>query len=97
MATDAIAEGYNLNRAGTVINYDIPYNPTKVIQRFGRINRINKKVYEELSICNFFPTSKGEQEVRTKKISKIKISVFQALFGDDTKILTTDEELSRFF
>ena len=97
MATDAIAEGYNLNRAGTVINYDIPYNPTKVIQRFGRINRINKKVYEELSIYNFFPTSKGEEEVRTKKIAKIKISVFQALFGDDTKILTTDEELSRFF
>ena len=42
VATDAIAEGYNLNRAGTIINYDIPYNPTKVIQRVGRINRINK-------------------------------------------------------
>ena len=42
VATDAIAEGYNLNQAGTIINYDIPYNPTKVIQRVGRINRINK-------------------------------------------------------
>ena len=97
MATDTISEGYNLNRAGTIINYDIPYNPTKVIQRFGRINRINKKVYDELFIYNFFPSSKGEKEVRTKKIAKIKISVFQALFGDDTKILTSDEELSRFF
>ena len=36
VATDAIAEGYNLNRAGTIINYDIPYNPTKVIQRVGQ-------------------------------------------------------------
>ena len=42
VATDAIAEGFNLNRAGTIFNYDIPYNPTKVIQRIGRINRINK-------------------------------------------------------
>ena len=47
-ATDAISEGYNLHRAGTVFNYDIPYNPTRVIQRVGRINRINKKVFERL-------------------------------------------------
>jgi superfamily II DNA or RNA helicase len=97
VASDSIAEGYNLNRAGTVINYDIPYNPTKVIQRFGRINRINKKVYEELFIYNFFPTDTGEREVRTKKISKFKISMFKALFGDDAKVLTKDEDLSSFF
>ena len=53
IATDAISEGFNLHRAGTVINYDIPYNPTRVIQRVGRINRINKKVFEELYIYNF--------------------------------------------
>ena len=45
VATDAISEGYNLHRAGTIINYDIPYNPTRVIQRIGRINRVNKKVF----------------------------------------------------
>ena len=61
VATDAIAEGYNLNKAGTIINYDIPYNPTKVIQRVGRINRINKKIYEELFIFNFFPTGIGKR------------------------------------
>ena len=43
VATDAISEGYNLHRAGTVINYDIPYNPTRIIQRIGRINRISQK------------------------------------------------------
>lgn len=42
VATDAISEGYNLHRAGAIFNYDIPYNPTRVIQRIGRINRINK-------------------------------------------------------
>ena len=49
IATDAIAEGFNLHRAGTIINYDIPYNPTKVIQRIGRINRINKKVFFKIT------------------------------------------------
>ncbi len=97
IATDAIAEGYNLNRAGTIINYDIPYNPTKVIQRVGRINRINKKVYDEIFIYNFFPTVIGEKEVRTKKITSLKMSMFKALFGDDTKVLTKDEDLNSFF
>ena len=97
IATDAIAEGYNLNRAGTIINYDIPYNPTKVIQRVGRINRINKKIFEELFIFNFFPTGIGEREVRTKKITSLKMSMFKALFGDDTKVLTKDEDLQSFF
>ena len=97
VATDAISEGYNLNRAGTIFNYDIPYNPTKVIQRFGRINRINKKMYDELYIFNFFPTELGEQEVHTKQISELKISMFQALFGDDTKILNKNEDLESYF
>lgn len=97
VATDAISEGFNLSRAGTIINYDIPYNPTRVIQRVGRINRINKKLFDELYIYNFFPTEEGEKEVRTKRISKLKISMFQALFGDDTKVLTKDEELESFF
>ena len=97
VATDTISEGFNLNRAGSIINYDIPYNPTKVIQRVGRINRINKKLFDEIRIYNFFPTDTGEKISRTKKISQLKISMFQALFGDDTKVLTKDEELESYF
>ena len=97
VATDTIAEGFNLNRAGAIFNYDIPYNPTKVIQRFGRINRINKKLFDEIYIYNFFPTETGEKISGTKKISQLKISMFQALFGDDTKVLTNEEELESFF
>ena len=44
LASDKISEGFNLNRAGLVINYDIPWNPVRVIQRVGRINRISRKV-----------------------------------------------------
>ena len=97
VATDTIAEGYNLNRAGSIINYDIPYNPTKVIQRIGRINRINRKVYNELFIYNFFPTDTGESEVNIKKRTRIKMSMCKAIFGDDTKVLTEDENLNTFF
>lgn len=97
IATDAISEGFNLHRAGTVFNYDIPYNPTRVIQRVGRINRINKKVFDELFIYNFFPTATGEKEIRIKQISTLKLAMIHALFGEDTKVLTKDEELESYF
>lgn len=97
VATDAISEGYNLHRAGIVFNYDISYNPTRVIQRVGRINRINKKVFDELFIYNFFPTSTGEIETRVKQITTLKLAVIQVLLGEDTMVLTSDEELQSFY
>lgn len=97
IATDAISEGYNLHRAGAIFNYDIPYNPTRVIQRIGRINRINKKMFEELHIYNYFPTDVGESETRTKEISTLKMAMIHAIMGEDTKALTKDEELNAFF
>ena len=97
IATDAISEGYNLHRAGVIINFDIPYNPTRVIQRVGRINRINKKVFEELFIYNYFPTETGERETGTKRISTLKIALFNSLLGADTQILTSEEDLNSYF
>ena len=97
VATDAISEGYNLHRAGAIFNYDIPYNPTRVIQRIGRINRINKKVFNELYIYNYFPTDVGEAETRTKEISTLKMAMIHAIMGEDTKALTKEEELQAYF
>jgi superfamily II DNA or RNA helicase len=96
-ATDAISEGFNLHRAGIIINYDIPYNPTRVIQRVGRINRINKKVFDQLHIVNFFPTLIGNKVIAVKRISTLKKDMINALIGDDTKVLTDEEELRSFF
>jgi superfamily II DNA or RNA helicase len=93
VATDAISEGYNLHRAGTIFNYDIPYNPTRVIQRIGRINRVNKKVFDELYIYNYFPSLIGEKDVKVKRISTIKMRMIHAIMGGDMKVLTGDEEL----
>ena len=97
IATDAISEGYNLHRAGTVINYDIPYNPTRIIQRIGRINRVNKKVFDQLYIYNYFPTDVGESETRTKEISTLKMAMIHAIMGEDTRVLTKDEEIQSYF
>lgn len=97
IATDAISEGYNLHRAGAIFNYDIPYNPTRVIQRIGRINRINKKVFDQLFIYNYFPSEIGESETRIKEISTLKMTMIHALMGEDTKILTSDEQLYSYF
>lgn len=96
IATDALSEGYNLHRAGVIINYDIPYNPTRVIQRIGRINRINKKVFDKLFIYNFFPTMIGEAETKIKQISTLKMRFINAVVGSDTKTLTKEEELRSF-
>lgn len=97
IATDALSEGYNLHRAGVIFNYDIPFNPTRVIQRIGRINRINKKVFDEISVLNFFPTAIGEAETRIQQISTLKMTLINAVVGSDTKTLTSNEELESFF
>ena len=94
VATDAISEGYNLHRAGTIFNYDIPYNPTRVIQRIGRINRINKKVFDELYIYNYFPSEVGASNVNLQRITTIKMRMIHAIMGGDTKILDKTEKLT---
>lgn len=97
VATDALSEGFNLNRAGVIINYDIPYNPTRVVQRIGRINRINRKMFDKIFIFNFFPTDIGEQNTLIKGISTLKMFLINNIVGSDTRTLTPDETLQSYF
>jgi superfamily II DNA or RNA helicase len=92
LTTDKLSEGINLNRAGVVINYDIPWNPVRVIQRVGRINRIGKKVYDEIYIVNFFPTEKGADIVKSREIAQTKMFMIHNILGEDAKIFAPDEE-----
>jgi len=94
LTTDMISEGFNLNRAGMVINYDIPWNPVRVIQRVGRINRISKKVFDSLYIVNFFPTEKGADLVHSRDIAANKMFLIHNALGEDSKIFDIDEEPS---
>ena len=92
LTSDKLSEGVNLNRAGEVVNYDIPWNPVRVIQRVGRINRISKKVFDELYIINFFPTEKGAEFVRSREIASNKMFLIHNTLGEDSKIFDIDEE-----
>lgn len=96
VATDALSEGFNLHRAGVVINYDIPYNPTRVVQRVGRINRIDQQKFKELEVYNLFPTTIGENIIKVKGISSLKVMLMNQVIGNDTKVLTSDEEVESF-
>ncbi len=91
LTSDKLSEGVNLNRAGAVINYDIPWNPTRVIQRLGRINRIGKKVFEALYIYNFFPTEQGADVIKSKEIASQKMFLIHNTLGEDAKIFDVDE------
>ncbi|WP_456324603.1 helicase-related protein [Desulfonauticus submarinus] len=91
LATDKLSEGFNLNRAGMVVNYDIPWNPVRVIQRVGRINRISKKVFDELYIVNFFPTEQGAELVKSRQIAANKMYLIHNALGEDSKIFHVDE------
>jgi hypothetical protein len=86
-----MSEGHNLNRAGLVINYDIPWNPTRVIQRVGRINRIGKKVFQKLFIFNFFPTEQGADIAKSREIAAAKMFMIHNSIGEDAQIFDIDE------
>ncbi|WP_457623891.1 helicase-related protein [Persephonella sp.] len=92
ITTDVLSEGVNLHRSNIVINYDIPWNPVRLIQRIGRINRVGTK-FEKIYIYNFFPTHQAENEIELKKIAEMKMHTIIQMLGSDAKFLTEDEEV----
>ncbi len=92
LVSDKFSEGLNLSRAGLVINYDIPWNPTRVIQRIGRINRIGNKVFDNLYIFNYFPSDVGADIIHSKEIAANKMMMIYKILGEDARILTEEDE-----
>ncbi len=91
ITSDKLSEGFNLNRAGAIINYDIPWNPTRVIQRVGRINRIGTKVFDKLYIFNFFPSEAGADVVKSREIASQKMFLIHNSLGEDAKMFDAAE------
>lgn len=96
VCTDVLSEGINLNQAGVVVNYDISYNPVRVIQRIGRINRIDCKVFDRIYSVNFFPTLMGEEISNLRSIAGTKMQMIHSILGEDACILNTDESPEKF-
>ena len=66
IATDCISEGQNLQDCDTLINYDIHWNPVRIIQRFGRIDRIGSP-NEQIQLINFWPNMELEEYIRLEQ------------------------------
>jgi len=93
ITTDILAEGINLHRANVIINYDLPWNPARVLQRVGRVNRVGTK-HDYIYIYNFFPTSQSDKELGLEENIKSKIQAFHDTLGEDTKYLSGEEIVS---
>jgi superfamily II DNA/RNA helicase len=92
VATEVLAEGVNLHRSNIVINYDIPWNPTRLIQRVGRVNRVDTK-FDNIHTYNFFPTDEGNDLIKLREAAEAKIHAFIQMLGADARLLTEGEEI----
>lgn len=92
VTTDVLSEGVNLHRAATVINYDIPWNPTRLMQRVGRVNRVDTP-FEKIQTFNFFPSEQGNDLIKLKESAEAKIQAFIEMLGADARLLTEGEEV----
>jgi superfamily II DNA/RNA helicase len=90
ISTDVLAEGVNLHRSFSVINYDLPWNPTRVLQRVGRVNRVGTE-NKEIHIYNFFPTDESDAHLGLEDNIKAKIQAFHDTLGEDARYLTDEE------
>lgn len=94
LTSDVLAEGVNLHRSNIIINYDTPWNSTRLMQRIGRVNRIgstSNTIYNYV----FYPSRQGNQEIRLNQIALSKIQTFHTTFGEDNQIYSTDEIIDR--
>lgn len=92
VATEVLSEGVNLHRSNIVFNYDIPWNPTRLIQRVGRVNRVDTK-FDTIHTYNFFPTEESNDLIKLKEAAEAKIHAFIEMLGADARLLTEGEEI----
>ena len=93
IATDVLAEGLNLQDCGMLINYDLHWNPVRLIQRFGRIDRIGSE-FEEIYGFNFLPETGIEQHLGLREKLNNRIQEIHDTIGEDSHILESTEQLN---
>jgi len=90
VSTDVLSQGVNLHRSNVVINYDIPWNPTRMMQRVGRIQRVDTK-FDKVFIYNFFPAGPINELIGLEEAATSKIAAFIEMLGNDSRLLTDEE------
>lgn len=85
-STDVLAEGQNLQDCGLLINYDLHWNPVRMIQRNGRINRLGSP-HPEIEVINIIPNKELDQFLGLVSKLEDKISLINATIGSDSSVL----------
>lgn len=93
IATDVLSEGLNLQDCAQVINYDLHWNPVRLIQRFGRIDRIGSE-HDTVVAYNFLPERALEAHLGLRERLSRRIQEIHDTIGEDAAILSPDERLN---
>lgn len=95
VTTEVLAEGVNLHRANVIVNYDTPWNSTRLMQRVGRVNRIGA-VAPRIYIYNIYPTTCVNDDIELEKKAIMKLQAFHSALGEDSQIYSETEEVDSF-
>lgn len=91
--SDVLSEGQNLQDAHIVVNYDFHWNPVRLIQRIGRVDRIGSKA-DHIQVYNFLPDTNIESQLDLRGRVHRRINEIHQIFGSDSAILSNEEELN---
>ncbi len=95
LTSDVLAEGVNLHRSNVIVNYDSPWNATRLMQRIGRVNRIGS-VADCIYNYMFYPSAEGDEEIKLYQNALLKLQGFHAALGEDAQIYSRQEVLHTF-
>jgi hypothetical protein len=90
IATDCISEGQNLQDCDLLINYDIHWNPVRIIQRFGRIDRIGS-LNTQIQLVNFWPTPDLNKYINLKNRVEARMALVDIAATNEDNILSNTE------
>ena len=91
IGTDCISEGQNLQDCDICINYDIHWNPVRIVQRFGRIDRIGSK-NESIQLVNFWPDLSLDEYINLNKRVSARMTIVNATATADDNIISEENE-----
>ena len=95
LTSDVLAEGVNLHRSHIIVNYDSPWNASRLMQRIGRVNRIGS-VAEFIYNYMFYPSPQGNEQIQLYENALIKLQGFHSAFGEDVQIYSKEEIVKQF-
>lgn len=90
VATDCISEGQNLQDCDYLINYDIHWNPVRIIQRFGRIDRLGS-INKTVQLVNFWPTKDLDNYINLKERVEARMALVDVTATGEENILSTEQ------